>query len=124
MRRTNFLLVTLPTLLLVVGLTTGCATQREIEAVRVLAQEAKDRAERANQLAAEASQLAQSAQAEARGAVSAAAAAKGSAVDSGNLAAKADKNAREALDAARDAKRCCDAVTTKIDRVFKKALQK
>ncbi len=89
MTRPIFRAAGLATVLLALSLTAGCATNSDLAAVRKLAQEAKDSADRANRTA-----------------------------DEANAAA------REARDAAVAARAASERTGEKVERAFKKAVQK
>jgi len=93
----------LPAALLILTLGAGCATNGDVDAVRKLAQEAKDSADQANRTAAQAATAAKEAKDEAAAARAAATAAQRS---------------------ADEAKAASQMTNEKIDRAFKKAVQK
>jgi methyl-accepting chemotaxis protein len=93
----------LPAALLILSLGAGCATSGDVDAVRKLAQEAKDSADQANRTAAQAAATA--------------AEAKDAAISASNAAAAAQQ-------AAQEAKAASQMTNEKIDRAFKKAVQK
>lgn len=83
-------------LLLIAGLAAGCATTQQVEEARALAEEAKQAAAQADQRAANA----------------------------GNKADQAKATADAAMRKAEEANRCCQETNEKIDRMFKKSMQK
>ena len=93
----------LPAALLILSLGAGCATSGDVDAVRKLAQEAKDSADQANRTAAQAAATATEA--------------KDAALSASNAAAAAQQ-------AAQEAKAASQMTNEKIDRAFKKAVQK
>jgi methyl-accepting chemotaxis protein len=93
----------IPAALLILSLGAGCATSGDVDAVRKLAQEAKDSADQANRTAAQAAATA--------------AEAKDAAISASNAAAAAQQ-------AAQEAKAASQMTNEKIDRAFKKAVQK
>ncbi len=90
-------------LLITIGLSAGCATTGDVDAAKQMAQEAKQAADQANRTATEASATAKQAEAEAAAAKAAAAAAE-------RTAAQAKAESR--------------MTNEKIDRAFKKSVQK
>lgn len=95
--------VGLPLVLSVLVLGAGCATSGEVDEVRKLAQDAKTSADQANRTAAEAS---------------------ASAKEARDAAASAQAAAAAAQRAAEEAKAASQQTGEKIDRAFKKAVQK
>ena len=93
----------LPVALLILSLGAGCATSGDVDAVRKLAEDAKASADKANRTAAEAAATAKEA--------------RDAAISASNAAAAAQQ-------AAQEAKAAAQMTNEKIDRAFKKAVQK
>lgn len=103
MKSTALRIAGVPAALLMLTLGAGCATSGDVDAVRKLAQEAKDSADQANRTAAQA--------------VATAKEARDAAISASNAAAAAQQSAQEA-------KAASQMTSEKIDRAFKKAVQK
>lgn len=93
----------LPVVLSVLVLGTSCATSGDVDAVKKMAQDAKASADQANRTAAEAAANAKAAQ---------------------DAAASAQAAATAAQRAAEEAKMASQQTNEKIDRAFKKSVQK
>lgn len=103
MKQITYRTLGLSAVLFALALGTGCATTGDVDAAKQLAQEAKDSADQANKTAAEAVAAANEAKEEA-------------------AAAKAAATAAEK--AAQEAKAASQQTGEKIDRAFKKSVQK
>jgi hypothetical protein len=93
----------IPAALLILSLGAGCATSGDVDAVRKLAEDAKASADKANRTATEAAATAKEA--------------RDAALSASNAAAAAQQ-------AAQEAKAASQMTNEKIDRAFKKAVQK
>lgn len=107
---TSRALKTLAAAALLVGMTTGCATNGAVQEVRAIAEAAQRSAESAQKTAADAQKTANRA-----GQASA---------EAQTSADRAQASADQAAVAAGDANKCCAANTERLDRVFEKSQRK
>ncbi len=87
----------------VVALLTGCATSQELEEVRTMAEEAHNATHRVEDKLEQV---------------------RGQAQNAADKAQQANRQAESALQQAQQAQECCQRNTKKIDRMFKKSMQK
>jgi len=107
---TRKVLMTLGAAILMVGMTTGCATRGALQEVRALAESAQRTAEAANRAAADAQKTANRAQQ--------------AAAEAQTGSERAQAAADQAAVAASDANKCCQANTERMDRMFEKSQRK
>ncbi len=103
MNKQAFRTLSVPVFAVLVGMSAGCATTKQIDDIRDMAQAAQDAASQAEQASTEAATTAR---------------------DANSRADAAFLKAEEAALAAGEAQACCDANSEKIDRMFEKSMTK
>lgn len=112
---TNFLISV--ALVLAGAISVGCANLNDYEQTKALAQEAKAIGERALIAATNAQRTAEAANAAAQRAIAIS-------TEASRVATEAQGNAVAAQNTAHDALQCCEKMTEKLNRAFKKSLEK